>query len=777
MNQWNSPAEQTQRPTYVFECNAFDTPWVVTEARVSETLSAPYSAAVHLLTGELGADANQLLGQHCALVMERGVVQHRVSGIVAHVSSGTTAADRVGAVVTIRPALFGLGQRRDTRVFQHKSVPDVLREVLEAGLQPYERTVLLELQEAYPVREYCVQYDETDLAFVSRLMEEEGIAYFFDQTDDAETLVLVDHPSKYRTVATLHERPLDASPVRNVVDGHEVIVALHLGASLAPTALTLRHYDWTRPADMLVSTKEAAPLADGEPADGARVAPAREVYQHDRDPLTLSEYDDARGFGAADGTRQAQVRRERDEQRATIFRVESTAMGMIPGATFEVEGHRMPELDGEYVVVTAEHTIAPGNGDGSHGVYRNKLTCARADITVRPARVHGKPVIPGLLTATVVGPAEQEIHTDVHGRIRVQFHWDRLGARNEHSSCFVRVVQPWAGEGWGFVFIPRIGMEVTVMFVEGDPDRPIVTGTVYNGANPTPYTLPDDMTRSVIRTRSTPSNGADWGYNELRFEDKAGGEEVFLRAEKDLTELVKNDHLTQVNGNQSNFVVGVHTVAIGMERSVSVGMSETITIGASRTETVEGPEMIRLRDVRDVDVVGSDQLVVHDARSVTVEGAQSGRYLAGRTVLVEAGDAETVAASDKSVTVEGKYEITVDDHLRVKRAGTELFVEEAVRATSPTEVELVVGGNRVALSSDGTITLTADSLLELVCGDARIALSSDGTVQISGTTKVELASGSSVFVVEPAKVATTSTQVDLDGSSAVNVKGGAVNLN
>jgi type VI secretion system secreted protein VgrG len=229
-------------------------------------------------------------------------------------------------------------------------------------------------------------------------------------------------------------------------------------------------------------------------------------------------------------------------------------------------------------------------GDGSHGVYRNKLTCARADVTVRPARIHGKPVIPGLLTATVVGPEEQEIHTDVHGRIRVQFHWDRLGARNEHSSCFVRVVQPWAGEGWGFVFIPRIGMEVTVMFVEGDPDRPIVTGTVYNGANRTPYTLPDDMTRSVIRTRSTPSSGSDWGYNELRFEDKAGGEEVFLRAEKDLTELVKNDHLTQVNGNQSNFVVGVHTVAIGMERSVTVGMSETITIGASRTETVEGAE-------------------------------------------------------------------------------------------------------------------------------------------------------------------------------------------
>jgi type VI secretion system secreted protein VgrG len=568
MNQWNSPAEQTQRPTYVFECNAFDTPWVVTEARVSETLSAPYSAAVHLLTGELGADANQLLGQHCALVMERGVVQHRVSGIVAHVESGTTAADRVGAVVTIRPALFGLGQRRDTRVFQHKSVPDVLREVLEAGLQPYERSVLLDLQEAYPVREYCVQYDETDLAFVSRLMEEEGIAYFFDQTDDAETLVLVDHPSKYRTVATLHERPLDASPVRNVVDGHEVIVALHLGASLAPTALTLRHYDWTRPADALVSTKEASPLTDGEPADGARVAPAREVYQHDRDPLTLSEYDDARGFGAADGTRQAQIRRERDEQSATIFRVESTAMGMIPGATFEVEGHRMPELDGEYVVVTAEHTIAPGEGDGSHGVYRNKLTCARADVTVRPARIHGKPVIPGLLTATVVGPEEQEIHTDVHGRIRVQFHWDRLGARNEHSSCFVRVVQPWAGEGWGFVFIPRIGMEVTVMFVEGDPDRPIVTGTVYNGANRTPYTLPDDMTRSVIRTRSTPSTGSDWGYNELRFEDKAGGEEVYVQARRsDLNELVKNDHTDAGKRRPSpTSWWASQSVAVGMER-------------------------------------------------------------------------------------------------------------------------------------------------------------------------------------------------------------------
>ncbi|MEZ4330074.1 MAG: type VI secretion system tip protein TssI/VgrG, partial [Polyangiales bacterium] len=475
--------------------------------------------------------------------------------------------------------------------------------------------------------------------------------------------------------------------------------------------------------------------------------------------------------------RQAQVRRERDEQQAAVYRVASTAMGMVPGSTFEVVGHAVPELDGEYVVVTAEHSVAPGDGDGSHGVYRNQLTCARADVLVRPERSHGKPVIPGLLTATVVGPSEQEIHTDVHGRIKVQFHWDRHGVRDEHSSCFVRVVQPWAGEGWGFVFIPRVGMEVSVMFVEGDPDRPMVTGTVYNGSNHVPYGLPEQMTRSVIRTRSTPSTGSDWGYNELRFEDRAGSEEVFLRAEKDLTELVKNDHLTQVNGNQSNFVVGVHTVAIGMERSVTVGMSETITIGASRTETVEGPEMIRLRDVRDVDVLGSDQLVVHDARSVTVEGAQSGRYLAGRTVLVEDGDTETVAASDKRVSVEGKYEITVDDHLRVTRAGTELFVEEAVRAMSPTQVELVVGGNRLCLSSDGTVTLSAESVLELVCGDARISLLSDGTVQTSGSTKVELASGSSVFVVDPAKVATTSAQVDVDGSSAVNVKGGAVNLN
>ncbi|MEZ4330061.1 MAG: type VI secretion system tip protein TssI/VgrG [Polyangiales bacterium] len=381
--------------------------------------------------------------------------------------SGTTAADSVGAVVTIRPALFGLGQRRDTRVFQRKTVPDVLREVLEAGLQPYERRVVLELQETYPEREYCVQYDETDLGFVSRLMEEEGIAYFFDQTDDAETLVLVDHPSKYRTVATLHERALDVSLARNEVDGHESIVSLHLEASLAPTALTLRHYDWTRPADALVSTKEAAALAEGEAADGARVAPAREVYEHDRAPLTLSAYDDARGHGATDGARQAQVRRERDEQRAAVYRVTSTAMGMVPGSTFEVVGHAVPELDGEYVVVTAAHEVAAGE-DGSPGVYRNQLTCARADVLVRPERSHGKPVIPGLLTATVVGPSEQEIHTDVHGRIKVQFHWDRHGARDEHSSCFVRVVQP-GGEGWGFVFIPRVGMEVSVMFVEGGP--------------------------------------------------------------------------------------------------------------------------------------------------------------------------------------------------------------------------------------------------------------------------------------------------------------------
>ncbi len=206
-------------------------------------------------------------------------------------------------------------------------------------------------------------------------------------------------------------------------------------------------------------------------------------------------------------------------------------------------------------------------------------------------------------------------------------------------------------------------------------------------------------------------------------------------------------------------------------------MGEVTTIGATRTETVTGAETIRLLDARDVDVTGSDSLVVHEARSEEVQGELSGRYLGGRSILVAEGDTEMVEGSDKSVTVQGTYEIEVDSHFRVTRAGTEVFVEEVVRAESPTQIELVVGGNRLAISSDGKMTMTALEQLELVCGEASLVMKSDGTISATGSSKVELVSDSSALVVEPAKVASTSTQVDIDGSSVVNVKGGTVNLN
>jgi type VI secretion system secreted protein VgrG len=254
-----------------------------------------------------------------------------------------------------------------------------------------------------------------------------------------------------------------------------------------------------------------------------------------------------------------------------------TVVGFSAGGLFGLLRHN---LEGDYLLTRVGHSIS---SDGDSANYSNHFVCIPAETPYRPARRTPKPRVRGIETATVVGPSGQEIHTDKHGRIKVQFHWDREGNKDEHSSCFMRVVQPWAGPGWGFVFIPRIGMEVTVAFVQGDPDRPIATGTVYNGENLTPYEMPDEMTKSTIRTQSSPGGG---GHNELSFEDAAGKEEVFLRAQKDLNEQILNNQSSTIGADKTTDVGGNQKLIVGANREVEVGADETTTVSVNRKLTV-----------------------------------------------------------------------------------------------------------------------------------------------------------------------------------------------
>ena len=607
--------------------------WTASHVTVTESLTAPYVIHARLVSNDPSTDPTELLGSSCTLRLARGSsVDRAFHGIVDEVVSGGEASAELSHApcsVRIVPALALLGLTRSSRIFQDKSADAILREVLVDALRPYQRQVEVRTDRSYPASEYRTQYDESDLAFVLRILGEEGMFFFFEQDGSAEKLVIVDDASHYPALESV-----DGDTLPFVSSGtpghHEAITLFQRTDRTRPTRVALRHHDWPRPETFVEREASDAQGVDASHVPGAFRGPAREVYEHDAQPLTFHSYDEGRrAYGGTDVEAQAALRRHRHVQEALTFHGDSTAIGLSAGTAFGFHGKPDGEHAGEYAVVAITHAIHVGDTTapalrlvGLEASYSNHFTCVPSTLAYRAPRPLDKPRVRGVLSATVVGPSGEELHTDSHGRIKVQFHWDRRGYGDDRSSCYLRVVQPWAGAGWGFVFLPRIGMEAVVTFLDGDPDRPVVTGTVYNGANPPPYTLPDDATRSVLRTSSTPGGT---GWNELSFEDSAGAEEVYLQAQRNLRELVKNDHLLTVLANQAYNVIGLQTVTVGLDRALSVVGNEEVTIGAARTETVTGPETIRLLATRDTEITGSDTLLVHQAHDEEVEGPMSGR--------------------------------------------------------------------------------------------------------------------------------------------------------
>ena len=505
-----------------FECDASSATWKVVDATVTEELNEPYHLSLSLRTEDIDADPTEMLGQPCNLVLERGELSTQYPAVV-HWIEDAAAGDRFLTISIEASAGFWLlSQNRQTRIFQEMSVPEILDEVLGDGLSAYDCSHESDLNRSYPKCEYRVQYDESDFTFCERLMEEEGIIYRFDRAGDAEVMLLVDDPKSGVDVESRDGKDVLFSTERGV---RECVTRFVRYSAIRPTKLAMRNFNWTKPAVPIEEEQKGE--SGGDVVDGSAIGPDREVYEHELLPPTLCDYNDSDGYQSNDAGDQCLIRRELSARDKLVMHGHGTAIGFNAGGLFSLVGHN---LEGDYMLTRVSHSIA---SDGHTVSYANTFVCIPGDTPYRPERRTARPRVKGIETATVVGPSGQEIHTDKHGRIKVQFHWDRDGQKDDHSSCFMRVVQPWAGSGWGFVFIPRIGMEVTVAFVQGDPDRPIVTGTVYNGENLTSYEMPGEMTKSTIRTQSSPGGG---GYNELSFEDKSGEEEVFLQAQKNLRE-------------------------------------------------------------------------------------------------------------------------------------------------------------------------------------------------------------------------------------------------
>ncbi|MGE0787828.1 MAG: type VI secretion system Vgr family protein [Sandaracinaceae bacterium] len=679
----------SERMEGAFVCDGADG-WRLMHAEWTETLNEPYRATLRIAHPDGSAGAQRFVGKSAAIVLRRRGVEERLAGIVTEVRDGLRQDEASAAELIIEPALCATLHKKDTRIFQHLTVPDILQRVLSADLAPFERSVELTLSRAYPPREYTVQYDETDFDFVHRLMEEEGITYFFEHEGEKERMRLTDrgpqHPeirSERGTSLVFTER-VDAG-----VDHIEGVFAFESVGRMTGTRVAVRAFDWTHPSLLLESEVDAT--------DGGPSLESYEVRHH----VTMTGFSMS-GYAASDVGQQATLLGELQRRDRSAAEGRSSSAALRTGARFSLEGHPAPELDREYLVVRVEHRFRATSGTGAQGAsmegltYENRFRLIPSDVPWRPDRVRDRPRIHGIQTATVVGPSGEEIHTDPHGRVMVQFHWDRLGERNEHSSCWIRVIQPMGGPGWGFTFVPRIGQEVVVTFVDGDPDQPVVYGAIFNGENPIPLDYPANKTRMTIKSNSSPGGG---GFNELRFEDLAGLEEIWLHGQRDWNTLIKNDLTRRVERDESQDVVRFRTRTVGVDERVTVGQDMAREVKRDKSEKVDRNRMRQ--------VGANEMLTVGANRALTVGGSQA---------VSIGGMSQTNVGANSTVNVIGDHTLSVGLK-SVEKAGV------LIRREAPT-IELVAGPSKLTLKDTGEIELTN--------GPGKITFDPGGIIEIKG---------------------------------------------
>lgn len=505
----------------------------------SEQLGRGFEYSLTLLSEDDNVDVESLLGQHASVRVRIADKERFFDGVVCEV--GHVGRQHRYSVyrMTLRPWLWLLTRNQDCRVFQKESAVDIIRKIFrERGFSDVQES----LMSKYEPREYCIQYRESEFDFVSRLMEHEGIYYFFLHEKGKHTLVLADSLSAHQPAPGFEE--IYYARFKNEAAPPASFFEWSSTKRVRTGKVALVDYDFEKPnADLLVGST----VAKDHPH-------AKEEY---------FEYP-GRYTAVKAGENLARVRMEQFAMSHELVEGHTEASGLYSGALFNLVDHPREDQNREYLTVSASYAIDSGgfeSGDQAPTLFTARVTALDSQVPFRSERATRVPIVTGAQTAVVVGPSGQDIWTDSYGRVKVQFHWDRDGEKNEKSSCWVRVAQAWAGSGWGAMFIPRIGHEVVVEFLEGDPDQPLIIGSVYNKSNEPPFKLTKNQTQSGIKTRST-KDGGQSDYNELRFEDNKGKEELFIQAQKDLTTKVKNDSSTTVGNDHSHTVTKNMTVKV-----------------------------------------------------------------------------------------------------------------------------------------------------------------------------------------------------------------------
>ncbi|AGN83777.1 type VI secretion system tip protein TssI/VgrG [Enterobacter sp. R4-368] len=628
-----------------------------------EALSESFTLALTVLGTDARADRSKLLGQSATInIPTQGTGMRYINGKITRVAVSAVELSGTRYAVyqlTVEPDLWPMKRDRNLRIFQGQTAPQIVKTLLGE----YQVNVEDKLTGSYRTWDYCVQYQESSLDFISRLMELEGIAYHFRHEADRHVLVLTDAATEHQPFSGYETIPYHQTPSGGSTD-EEGISQWALEDSVTPGIYSLDDYDFRKPNAWLFQ---------------ARQNPASPQ------PGSIDVYDwPGRFVEHGHGEYYARIRQERWQVEHQQIQGTATAVGVAPGNTFALYNAPFFSDNGEYLTTEANYFFEENRyASGSDGetVHRIDFTVIPSSVVFRPAAVTAWPKTYGPQTAKVVGPQGESIWTDKYGRVKVKFHWDRLAKGDDTSSCWVRVSSAWAGQGFGGVQIPRVGDEVVIDFINGDPDRPIVTGRVYNESSMPPWTLPDDSTRMGFMTRS--KDGSKDNASYLFFEDRAGSEAVELHSEKDMKVSVENDKTVNIDGNrtttilkeQKDDVTGDASFYYRAKRTTTVDEAETTTFNNSQTETIKngrtlnitsGGDVVNIKGDRITDIDGTNLHHVTKLVTEKFDGGLNTTIANGVALNITSNGSQQNIKGNVLVNVEGDYTKLVSSKIVIK---------------------------------------------------------------------------------------------------------------
>jgi type VI secretion system secreted protein VgrG len=721
---------------------AIDTPLgkdalLLTGCHGIEGISGLFSFELNLLSENHNITFEDIIGKNVTVSIILADGDKRFfNGIISSFSHGSGGGETGGDphfshyTATMVPWFWLLTRTADSRIFQKLSVPDIVEKIFtEKEFLDYK----LLLNDSYDKRDYCVQYRETDFNFISRLLEEEGICYFFEHEEKKHTLILADASDKFKPC------PKQESARYQISAGgwleEDVIISLEKMQEIRPAKYTINDFNFEIPStDMKVDVSTKQMLGPGE----------REIYDY---PGLYTK--------KAQGERLTTIRMEEEETKITTITGSSDCRAFTSGYRFDLLEYFREDMNNKpYVLVSVNHgATEPVGGSGQElgQSYANSFTCIPFDVPYRPSRLTPKPVVEGTQTAIVVGPAGEEIYTDGTGRVKVQFHWDREGKKDENSSCWIRVSQTAAGQGWGSVNIPRIGHEVVVDFLEGDPDRPIINGCVYNGMNTIPF---GSGIMSGAKSNTSPGGG---GYNEFSLNDTAGKEMIIVHGQYDMESTIENDQALTVHNNRTSTIdvddsetVGSNqTINVGANQDVTVGANQSVKVGSNKTETISIAKALSIGAAYQVSVgaamnesVGAIKAEEIGGAKIVGVGAHSSENVAASKSVNAGGNISEKAGKNISVNAGGNISESAGKNFSCK-AGKDVSVQSGKKMSLSAGDDFAVSGKK-----KGAIDIKDQLVIK--CGKASITLKKNGDISINGK-KIQI-KGSGDVVIKGKKI-------------------------